>query len=78
MAKRLGLDVCVLFFIKKSSYLSLKVVFKVISPGAKPAWEGAPEGLKSPTGSETGTVTVDGLYIRFNLNKGFYIFRKDL
>lgn len=68
--KRLGLDVCVLFSIKKSSYWSLKVVFQVISPGAKPAWKGTHAGLKSPTGSETGTVTVDGLYVRFNLNKG--------
>lgn len=48
----------------------------MISPGAKPAWEGAHAGLKSPTGSKTGTVTVEGLYIRFNLNKGLYTFKR--
>lgn len=38
--------------------------------------EGAHTGLKSPTRSKTGTLTVDGLYIMLNLNKGFCTFKR--
>lgn len=44
--------------------------------GVKFVWEGVYVGFKFFIGSKIGIVIVEGLYIRFNLNKGFYIFKR--